>query len=151
MKKSRVIEIFRFLGNIKINKITNKEVRSAVISNHLQMYNIAKQYEEDVKELQKRLFEGKEEEIQKLNELREKFNSETNEDVKRDLIKTITSEYKDILNLEMEFNNEASKQLNVDVELNLKKVKQDDFVETCVEADVDITGRDLISLTDLFE
>ena len=151
MKKSRVIEIFRFLGNIKINKITNKEVRSAIISNHLQMYNIAKQYEEDVKELQKRLFEGKEEEIQKLNELREKFNSETNEDVKRDLIKTITSEYKDILNLEMEFNNEASKQLNVDVELNLKKVKQDDFVETCVEADVDITGRDLISLTDLFE
>lgn len=151
MKKSRVIEIFRFLGNIKINKITNKEVRSAVISNHLQMYNIAKQYEEDVKELQKRLFEGKEEEIQKLNELREKFNSETNEDIKRDLIKTITSEYKDILNLEMEFNNEASKQLNVDVELNLKKVKQDDFVETCVEADVDITGRDLISLTDLFE
>lgn len=151
MKKSRVIEIFRFLGNIKINKITNKEVRSAVISNHLQMYNIAKQYEEDVKELQKRLFEGKEEEIQKLNELREKFNSETNEDVKRDLIKTITSEYKDILNLEMEFNNEASKQLNVEVELNLKKVKQDDFVETCIEADVDITGRDLISLTDLFE
>lgn len=151
MKKSRVIEIFRFLGNIKINKITNKEVRSAVISNHLQMYNIAKQYEEDVKELQKRLFEGKEEEIQKLNELRDKFNSETNEDIKRDLIKTITSEYKDILNLEMEFNNEASKQLNVDVELNLKKVKQDDFVETCVEADVDITGRDLISLTDLFE
>lgn len=151
MKKSRVIEIFRFLGNIKINKITNKEVRSAVISNHLQMYNIAKQYEEDIKELQKRLFEGKEEEIQKLNELREKFNSETNEDIKRDLIKTITSEYKDILNLEMEFNNEASKQLNVDVELNLKKVKQDDFVETCIEADVDITGRDLISLTDLFE
>jgi len=151
MKKSRVIEIFRFLGNIKINKITNKEVRSAVISNHLQMYNIAKQYEEDVKELQKRLFEGKEEEIQKLNELREKFNSETNEDVKKDLIKTITSEYKDILNLEMEFNNEASKQLNVDVELNLKKVKQDDFVETCVEANVDITGRDLISLKDLFE
>lgn len=151
MKKSRVIEIFRFLGNIKINKITNKEVRSAVISNHLQMYNIVKQYEEDVKELQKRFFEGKEEEIQKLNELREKFNSETNEDIKRDLIKTITSEYKDILNLEMEFNNEASKQLNVDVELNLKKVKQDDFVETCVEADVDITGRDLISLTDLFE
>ena len=151
MKKSRVIEIFRFLGNIKINKITNKEVRSAVISNHLQMYNIAKQYEEDVKELQKRLFEGKEEEIQKLNELREKFNSETNEDVKKDLIKTITSEYKDILNLEMEFNNEASRQLNTEVELNLKKVKQDDFVETCVEADVDITGRDLISLTDLFE
>lgn len=151
MKKSRVIEIFRFLGNIKINKITNKEVRSAVISNHLQMYNIAKQYEEDIKELQKRLFEGKEEEIQKLNELREKFNSETNEDIKKDLIKTITSEYKDILNLEMEFNNEASKQLNVDVELNLKKVKQDDFVETCIEADVDITGRDLISLTDLFE
>lgn len=151
MKKSRVIEIFRFLGNIKINKITNKEVRSAVISNHLQMYNIAKQYEEDVKELQKRLFEGKDEEIQKLNELREKFNSETNEDVKRDLIKTITSEYKDILNLEMEFNNEASRQLNTEVELNLKKVKQDDFVETCIEANVDITGRDLISLTDLFE
>ena len=151
MKKSRVIEIFRFLGNIKINKITNKEVRSAVISNHLQMYNIAKQYEEDVKELQKRLFEGKDEEIQKLNELREKFNSETNEDVKRDLIKTITSEYKDILNLEMEFNNEASRQLNTEVELNLKKVKQDDFVETCIEANVDITGRDLISLKDLFE
>lgn len=150
MKKSRVIEIFRFLNTIKLNKVSNKEMRSAIISNHMQMHNIAKQYDEDVKELQKKLFEGKEENIESLNSLREEY-KKANDSRKKEIETTIIKDHSDILSLEMEFNNEIVNLLNSEVELNLKKVTQDIFIDSCVEADVDITSGDLIILTDLFE
>ena len=150
MKKSKVIEIFRFLSTIKLNKVSNKEMRSAIISNHMQMHNIAKQYDEDIKELQKRLFEGKEESIESLNSLREEY-KKANDSRKKEIETTIIKDHSDILSLEMEFNNEIVNLLNSEVELNLKKVTQDIFIDSCVEADVDITSGDLIILTDLFE
>lgn len=150
MKKSRVIEIFRFLNTIKLNKVSNKEMRSAIISNHMQMHNIAKQYDEDVKELQKKLFEGKEENIESLNSLREEY-KKANDSRKKEIETNIIKDHSDILSLEMEFNNEIVNLLNSEVELNLKKVTQDIFIDSCVEADVDITSGDLIILTDLFE
>lgn len=150
MKKSKVIEIFRFLNSIKLNKVSNKEMRSAIISNHMQMHNIAKQYDEDVKELQKKLFEGKEESIESLNSLREEY-KKANDSRKKEIETTIIKDHSDILSLEIEFNNEIVNLLNSEVELNLKKVTQDIFIDSCVEADVDITSGDLIILTDLFE
>lgn len=150
MKKSKVIEIFRFLNSIKLNKVSNKEMRSAIISNHMQMHNIAKQYDEDIKELQKRLFEGKEESIESLNYLREEY-KKANDSRKKEIETTIIKDHSDILSLEIEFNNEIVNLLNSEVELNLKKVTQDIFIDSCVEADVDITSGDLIILTDLFE
>jgi peptide methionine sulfoxide reductase MsrA len=148
MKKSRIISIYNFLSNIKLNKVTNKEVRSAIISNHLQMYNINEQYNKDVQELQKRIFEGKEEDINVVNNLRNKFKNAKEED--RPSIVSEILEHKEFLKLEEEFNTEVYNLLNQEIDLNFKTCSQEDFVETCVEANVDITSDDLIVLTDLF-
>lgn len=151
MKKSKIIAIFRFLSGIKVSKIKDKDVRSAIIGNHLQMYKIAEEYDSDIKETQKKLFEGKDEEIKSLNELREKYKIETDEEKKKDIIGIITDNYGEILALEKELSSVIEEKFNEEKELNLKKVKQDAFLDALVDADVDITPSDLIELSDLFE
>lgn len=151
MRKSRIVEIFKFLGSIKLNKITNKDVRNAIISNHLRMYKVAQEHDEEIKELQKRLFEGKEEQVFILNKLREEYKNTSNNEVKIRIIKKINNEFSEILSLEQEFNDIFNDTLKEEKEVTLKKVSQEDFIQACVEADVDITSSDLIILTDLFE
>ena len=150
MKKSRIIDIFKFLGEIKLSKVTDKEVRSAIISNHLQMYKIAKEHEEELKEAQTKMFDGKQDRIEALNILREQYRTSTDEEAKNAILKAIQDDYEDVLTLEREFNDLFYNRLNEETELNLKKVSQEKFVDACVEADIDITSGDLIILTDLF-
>lgn len=151
MKKSRIIEIFNFLSAIKINKVDSKDVRSAIISNHLMLYKIVQHHDDDVKELSKKLFEGKENDIEKLNELREKFKSEKDNIVKAGIIQTISSDYSEILALEKEYTEALITKLNEDVEITLKKVDKDIFVDACVAANVDITPIILIQLEDILD
>lgn len=151
MKKSKIIAIFRFLSGIKVSKIKDKDVRTAIVGNHLQMYKIAEEYDSDIKETQKKLFEGKDEEIKSLNDLREKYKIETDEEKKKDIIGIITDNYGEILALEKELSSVIEEKFNEEKELNLKKVKQEAFLDALVDADIDITPSDLIELSDLFE
>ncbi|MGN1155863.1 MAG: hypothetical protein ACI4TK_06775 [Agathobacter sp.] len=149
MKKSKIIAVFRFLSGIKVSKIKDKDVRSAIISNHLQMYKIVEEYESDIKEIQKKLFEGKDEDIKALSDLREKYKNEKDEEKKKDIIGIITDNYGEILNLEKEMTEALESRLNEEKELNLKKVNRDDFIDAIVEAGEDVTTSDLVELTDL--
>lgn len=151
MKKSRVIEIFRFLNGIKLNKVLDKDIRSMIISNHMQMYNIVNQYDEDVKELQRKLFLDKQSEIEKLSKLREDYKNSDNISIKKEIESKIIKDYSDIISLEIEFNNELNNILNTEIDINLKKVSKENFVETCVNADIEITANDLLILNNLFE
>lgn len=151
MKKSKIIAYFRFLSGIKVSKITDKEVRAAIISNHLQMYRVAQEHDEDVKEIQKKLFEGKGEEINALNDLRTKYQNEKDEAKKAEIVKIIVDNHAEILELEKEFQNAVGEKLKEEKELNLKKVAQDAFIDACVEAEVDITPADLVELDGLFK
>lgn len=151
MKKSRVIEIFRFLNGIKLNKVLDKDIRSMIISNHMQMYNIVNQYDEDVKELQKKLFLDKQSEIEKLSKLREDYKNSDNISIKKEIESKIIKDYSDIISLEIEFNNELNNILNTEIDINLKKVSKENFVEMCVNADIEITANDLLILINLFE
>ena len=150
MKKGKLIGYFRFLSGINLSKIEDKGIRSSIISNHLMMYRIAQQHDEDIKELQKKLFEGKEEDIAALSKLREEY-KEVADDRKKEIINQIMTDYKSLLELETELNALFNEKLNEEVDVNLKKVSQEDFVEVCVGAGIDITPADLIELEDLFE
>lgn len=150
MKKSKIIAIFRFLSGIKVSKIKDKDVRSAIIGNHLQMYKIAEEYDSDIKEIQKKLFEGKDEDVKALNDLREKYQNEKDEGKKNDIVGIITDNYKEILNLEKEVADAIGTRLKEEKEINIKKVNKDAFIDALVDAEVDVTPSDLIELSDLF-
>lgn len=150
MKKSKIIAVFRFLSNIKVSKIKDKDVRAAIISNHLQMYKIAEEYETDIKEIQKKLFEGKDEDVKALNDLREKYKHETDEEKKNDIIAIITDNYGEILALEKEMSDAIETRLKEEKEINIKKVSKDAFIDALIDAEIDVTPSDLIELSDLF-
>lgn len=150
MKKEQIVSYFYFLNGINLSKIEDKAIRSAVISNHMMMYRIVKEHEEDVKELQKKLFEGKESEIGALNDLRERFRNEVDEAKKADIVKKIVDEHASTLALEKEYTEALSTKMKEEKEITLKKVNQDDFVDACVSADINITPSDLIALENLF-
>lgn len=150
MKKSKIIAVFRFLSNIKVSKIKDKDVRAAIIANHLQMYKIAEEYESDIKEIQKKLFEGKDEDVKSLNELREKYNVEKDEDKKNEIVKVIKDNYGEILKLEKEMSDAIETRLKEEKEINIKKVSKDAFIDALVDAEIDVTPSDLIELSDLF-
>lgn len=150
MKKNQVISIYRLMSNIKVSRIKNKEIRKAIIKNHLMLYKITKEHDDDINELHKRLFEGKEDEQKELAVLREKFSSETNEENKLEIINKIKTDFKDLILLEVEFSEEAQRLLNEDVDISLVKMDQDEFIDAAVDAEVDITNSDLIILQEMF-
>lgn len=150
MKKSKIIAVFRFLSNIKVSKIKDKDVRAAIIANHLQMYKIAEEYESDIKEIQKKLFEGKDEDVKSLNELKEKYNLEKDEDKKNEIVKVIKDNFGEILKLEKEVADAIETRLKEEKEINIKKVNKDAFIDALIDAEIDVTPSDLIELSDLF-
>lgn len=150
MKKSKIIAVFRFLSNIKVSKIKDKDVRAAIIANHLQMYKIAEEYETDIKEIQKKLFEGKDEDVKSLNELREKYNLEKDEDKKNEIVNIIKDNYGEILKLEKEVADAIETRLKEEKEINIKKVNKEAFIDALIDAEIDVTPSDLIELSDLF-
>ena len=151
MKKRKIIGYFRFLSGINLSKVENKKVRSAIISNHLMMYRIVQQHDEDIKELQKKLFEGREEEISALNNLREEYKIAETEVRKKEIVDAIMNDYKDLIELEAEFTKAINEKIDEDANISLKKISQDEFVDVCFGAGIDITPADLVELEELLE
>lgn len=71
MKRIDVINLFRTLGKIRTNGITDKEVKSALISAHLRLFKFDKEHRDFVEGLRER-FVGKEEQ-DAANEAYDKF------------------------------------------------------------------------------
>ena len=149
MKRSEIITIFRFFNDFKLNKFS-KNVRKSILSIHLASYKIAKEYDEAVQELQKKTFEGKDEQVQELMELRNEYRA-ADDKRKTEIEKTIVTDYKEILELERDLNQAIEDLLNETIDITFTKMKSDEFVEDCAKADVEITPATLIQLEPVFE
>lgn len=75
MKIETVLEMFKFLGTIKLNKFP-KELRTPILLNHTALNKIVKEFNVDVEEMQKKMLEGKEEDVQKLTNYRSELMNE---------------------------------------------------------------------------
>ena len=52
MRRIDIINMFRTLGKIKLNKVADKGMRNALISDHLKMFRVAKENDEYIASLQ---------------------------------------------------------------------------------------------------
>lgn len=52
MRRIDIINMFRTLGKIKLNKVSDKGMRNALISDHLKMFRVAKENDEYIASLQ---------------------------------------------------------------------------------------------------
>ena len=152
MKRGFIIEAFRLINGIKMNTVQDKATRSAIIGNHLQMYKVAEKHENEAKEVYKKLFEGKEEDARKVNELRQEYNSTgVSNERKVEIVKEISTAYTPILELEQELNAAINGMLAEEVEVKIIPFNKESFVNACADSNLEFTMIDIIRLNDLFE
>lgn len=151
MKRSTIIEAFKLINGIKMNVVTDKETRSAIISNHLMMYKVAQAHDEEVKKIYEKLFEGKEEDLKKVAELRQEFmNAKTSEE-RGAIIKELNDNYAHIFELEKEFNDTFANKAEEEVEINLVKFNKEMFINACADSGVEFTMTDIVRLDEIFK
>lgn len=151
MKEGKIIEAFKLLNGIKMNVVSDKETRSAIIGNHLQMYKVAQAHDEEVKKIYEKLFEGKEEDLKKVAELRQEFmNAKTNEE-RGAIVKELNDNYAHIFELEKEFNDTFAKKAEEEIEINLVKFNKEMFINACADSGVEFTMTDIVRLDEIFK
>lgn len=152
MKRGTIIDAFKLINGIKMNVVSNKDTRNAIIANHLAMYKIAQENDEEAKKVFEKLFEGKNEDLQKVAELRQEFNTEgaTNER-KLAIVKELNDNYKHIFELESEFNKTFAERNEEDVDIKVVKFDREAFVNACADSGVEFTMIDIVRLEDIFK
>ena len=151
MKRGTIIEAFKLINGIKMNVVSDKDTRNAIIANHLAMYKIAQENDEEAKKVFEKLFEGKEEDVRKVAELRQKFMSATENAERADIVKELNDNYKQIFELESEFNKAFAERNEEDVDIKVVKFDREAFVNACADSGVEFTMVDIIRLEDIFK
>ena len=151
MKRGTIIEAFKLINGIKMNVVSDKDTRNAIIANHLAMYKIAQENDEEAKKVFEKLFEGKEEDVRKVAELRQKFMSATENAERADIVKELNDNYKQIFELEAEFNKTFAERNEEDVDIKVVKFDREAFVNACADSGVEFTMIDIIRLEDIFK
>lgn len=128
MKQSEINSVFQLLNRIKLNKVADKPTRNAIMTNHLRLYKKVEAAEKDIQELQKRLFEGKEKEMEEYN----KLVSEN---------KPVSEEMKALVK---EFNEAAQAILDNEVDVKIEQMEVEKFLDIFTEQDMDISMGDVI-------
>ena len=90
--------MFRSLGRIKLNKITDKGLRSSLVSNHLKMFKVAKENDDYIMALRQQF------DPDATRELNEAYDQYAGEEVSIDLQKIDRDTFVDIIaNSDIEF------------------------------------------------
>ena len=86
-----IINMFRTLGKVKLNKVADKTMRIALISDHLKMFRVAKENDEYIASLQGQFDPAA------VKELNEAYDRYAREEVDIDLIKIDREAFGDVV------------------------------------------------------
>ena len=147
MKQIELNNIFEFLRKIRINKINDRETKIGLINIHMELYKKVQEFDEYIKELQKKYFEGKESELEVYNQ--QVAQMQTADPEKRDELEAALDP--EIKKLVIEFNSLINARLNQEIPVELEKIDKQKFVEALIDLDIEFTCDDLIVLKDLYK
>ena len=147
MKQIELNNIFEFLRKIRINKINDRETKIGLINIHMELYKKVQEFDEYIKELQKKYFEGKESELEAYNQ--QVAQMQTADPEKRDELEAALDP--EIKKLVIEFNSLINARLDQEIPIELEKVDKQKFIEALIDLDIEFTCDDLIVLKDLYK
>ena len=147
MKQIELTNIFEFLRKIRINKINDRETKIGLINIHMELYKKVQEFDEYIKELQKKYFEGKESELEAYNQ--QVAQMQTADPEKRDELEAALDP--EIKKLVIEFNSLINARLDQEIPIELEKVDKQKFIEALIDLDIEFTCDDLIVLKDLYK
>lgn len=138
MKKKDILRIDSFISTARLNTF-DRDTRLALCVNHLRLFRVVQGFNEEVEELKNSLTKGNEDEVTRLM----KYRTEKNEEA-------IKSECQKALELEATLNRCVDDILEEDVEVDLRKVDIDRFLEGCISGDIPLTPKDLEVFSEMF-
>lgn len=149
MKVNEIVIANRFLSDLKLSKF-DKIVRIAVLKNYMAFSKIAKDYENMIEDLRKKMFDDKQEEAQKVQKLRDNLQkAKTAEEFEQATVEL--EKHQEFLDAENEFirliNDEASKE----VEVEITKIDRNKFVDSLVASGIEFTPRDIDKVELIFK
>ena len=147
MKQIELNNIFEFLRKIRINKINDRETKIGLINIHMELYKKVQEFDEYIKKLQKKYFEGKELELEAYNQ--QVAQMQTADPEKRDELEAALDP--EIKKLVIEFNSLINARLDQEIPIELEKVDKQKFIEALIDLDIEFTCDDLIVLKDLYK
>lgn len=148
MKRNEIKNLNAFFASIKLNNFS-KEMRSAIIKNHLKISKVVKETDELAEEIRKKLIDENQEEVQKLVEYRELYRiSPDNE--KNSVIELIKTKCQIGLRVESELIELIKDLENESVDIELIKFDREEFADEYANAGLDFTLSDLDSINVLF-
>ena len=149
MKVNEIVIANRFLSDLKLSKF-DKIVRIAVLKNYMAFSKIAKDYENMLEDLRKKMFDDKQEEAQEVQKLRDNLQKvKTAEEFEQVTIEL--EKHQEFLDVENEFirliNDEASKE----VEVEITKIDRNKFVDSLVASGIEFTPKDIDKVELIFK
>ena len=147
MKQIQINGISEFLRGIQLGKVSDKDTKVKLAKIYLVLHKKAEEFSNDIKEFQKKFFEGKEEDIQKHDELVRQLQT-AKEEEKAELEAKIDPEITESIK---DFNNAVQEMLNKEVEVSFDKLSEDKLIEALIDLEIEFTGNDLSVLKDLYE
>ena len=149
MKVNEIVIANRFLSDVKLSKF-DKIVRIAVLKNYMAFSKIAKDYENMLEDLRKKMFDDKQEEAQEVQKLRDNLQkAKTAEEFEQATVEL--EKHQEFLDAENEFirliNDEASKE----VEVEITKIDRNKFVDSLVASGIEFTPRDIDKVELIFK
>lgn len=149
MKVNEIVIANRFLSDLKLSKF-DKIVRIAVLKNYMAFSKIAKDYENMIEDLRKKMFDDKQEEAQEVQKLRDNLQkAKTAEEFEQATVEL--EKHQEFLDVENEFirliNDEASKE----VEVEITKIDRNKFVDSLVASGIEFTPRDIDKVELIFK
>lgn len=91
MKRIEIINMFRTLGKIKLNKVADKSLRDALISNNPKIFRIAKENDEYIASLREQF------DPEAVKDVNEAYQRYAEEEVKIDLVKIDREAFGDMI------------------------------------------------------
>lgn len=146
MKKSEMINLFQFLNQLKLNKIKNSEVRSALLKMHMAMYKAVNQINEDVAEMRKKIFDGRENDLLVYNTLNAQIKTTTDVDKVNELMSQMPE---GIVDLVSDFSTQYTDFLNANADIKISPAPTEAFVDALIDQEIEFSLADIAEFTRL--
>lgn len=134
MKKHEIKAALEALKKIKMPKLDDKDLRNTIIKNHLYLLGQQKKYEQDIEDMRTAHLGPYDEETQKVQELQQKLQVETDRVKAKEIADEINS-YKEFFEAVAAFNKAADEKGKEEVEITL--ISADKFTEEYMKQDYD--------------
>lgn len=134
MKRYQVINYHHLLSQIDLQKV-DKDARAKLINLDIVLGDIVDAHNDEVEKVKTRLSKGHEAEIQEVSALISQL--QTAED--KEAIKAQIDLHKDYAAIEQQLNDEISKRLIEDVDVDVDKVSSADLAQWCADSGLSIT------------